>query len=255
MYLLIRFTDKFQAKSATPADDDEEDAEPEAAPASKVAKAPKVAKVAKPVASRKALPVINTAPTQKLDIYVFGEGTSGELGLGSVRYDGKMPIDVKRPRINENLSAKTVGVVQIAVGGMHCAALTHNNKILTWGVNDQGALGRDTKWDGGLKDIDAKEDSESDDDDDTGMNPKESTPTQIDTSEIPEGTIFTQLVASDSATFALTAEGLVYGWGTFRVSASPSKLPIFANLNRATTVSWASGLVSASKERPCSFQN
>ncbi|RDW71823.1 hypothetical protein BP5796_07857 [Coleophoma crateriformis] len=205
---------KEAARTATPDDaDDEDEIELEVDSAPKVAKVPKVAK---PAAAKKALPVINTPPTQKLDIYVFGEGTSGELGLGSVRYDGKMPIDVKRPRINELLSAKTVGIVQIAVGGMHCAALTHDNKILTWGVNDQGALGRDTKWDGGLKDIDAKEDSESEDDDDTGMNPKESTPAAIDTSEIPEGTVFTQLVASDSATFALTAEGLVYGWGTFR---------------------------------------
>ncbi|KAL3420646.1 GDP/GTP exchange factor [Phlyctema vagabunda] len=185
-------------------------------PAAKPAPKPKVAKAPKPARKKQAGPAINSAPTQKLDIYVFGEGSSGELGLGSIKYDGKMPIDVKRPRINEKLSAKTVGVVQLAVGGMHCAALTHDNKILTWGVNDQGALGRDTKWDGGLKDMDAKDEDSDSDDDDTGMNPRESTPTEIDTSSIEEETYFTQVVCSDSATFALTAEGLVYGWGTFR---------------------------------------
>ena len=37
-----------------------------------------------------------------------------------------------------------MGVVQIDAGGMHVVALTRDNKILTWGVNDQGALGRDT---------------------------------------------------------------------------------------------------------------
>lgn len=167
---------------------------------------------------------INKAPTQKLDVYVFGEGTSGELGLGSKVINGKKPIDVKRPRLNENLLASKVGVVHIAVGGMHCAALTYDNKILTWGVNDQGALGRDTRWDGGLKDMDdaASDDSDDSDESDTAMNPLESTPTAIDSTHFPEGTKFVQLAASDSATFALTEDGQVYGWGTFRVSHPPS---------------------------------
>ncbi|SPQ26771.1 60d9b269-f396-48ae-9f67-b48c4fcc6248 [Thermothielavioides terrestris] len=156
------------------------------------------------------LKAINEPPTQVMDIFVFGEGTAGELGLGSVRVDGKKPIDVKRPRINHNLK----GVVQVACGGMHVAALTKDNKILTWGVNDQGALGRDTTWEGGLRDVD--DEDEDSDDEDTGMNPKESTPGEIDTSDIPEGTKWVQLVASDSATFALTTTGQVYGWGTFR---------------------------------------
>jgi regulator of chromosome condensation len=161
---------------------------------------------------------INDAPTKRLDIYVFGEGTSGELGLGSKRVDNKKPIDVKRPRLNTNLDAATVGVVQISAGGMHVAALTHDNKILTWGVNDQGALGRDTQWDGGLRDVDAGSDSGSDDeDDDTGMNPIESTPAAVSAEHFAPGTKFVQVVTADSATFALTEDGRVYGWGTFRV--------------------------------------
>lgn len=158
--------------------------------------------------------IINTAPTQKLNIYVFGEGSSGELGLGS----GKGQTEVKRPRLNPILDADKVGVVHLSVGGMHTAALTHDNKILTWGVNDQGALGRDTNWDGGLRDIDDdKSDDDSDSDDDTAVNPKESTPSEVDVSALPKDTVFTQLACTDSATFALTEDGLVYGWGTFRV--------------------------------------
>ncbi|RDA95517.1 hypothetical protein CP533_5415 [Ophiocordyceps camponoti-saundersi (nom. inval.)] len=159
---------------------------------------------------------INSAPTQVLEIYVFGEGSAGELGLGSTRIDGKKPIDVKRPRLNEKyLSAKDVGVVQIACGGMHSVALTRDNIILTWGVNDNGALGRNTAWSGGLRDVDASEDSDSDSDD-SGLNPLESTPTAVSADHFAPGTKFAQVVACDSATFVLTEDGQVYGWGTFR---------------------------------------
>ena len=92
-------------------------------------------------------------------------------------------------------------------------------------MNDQGALGRDTNWDGGLRDADAEDDSD-DDDDDTGVNPKESTPAEIDTSDVAPDTKFVQVVASDSASFALTEDGRVYGWGTFRVSSSTLVLDV-----------------------------
>lgn len=170
------------------------------------------------VAPKAKLPAIgkkvNEVPTQILDVYVFGEGTSGELGLGSKRVNGKKPIDVKRPRLNDNLAS--IGVVQISCGGMHAACLGRDNKIYTWGVNDQGALGRDTTWEGGLRDMDGSDSDSEDDDDDTGINPVESTPTAVDESAFTPGTKFVQVVAGDSATFALTQDGRVYGWGTFR---------------------------------------
>lgn len=177
-----------------------------------------------PAASKKArivpkAPVINQAPSQRLNVYVFGEGSSGELGLGTARN----AIDVKRPRLNANLTADKVGVVQIAAGGMHVAALTHDNKILTWGVNDQGALGRDTTWDGGMKDMDDNKSDDSDDDgDDAGLNPRESTPTAIPSERFPNDTVFVQVAAGDSMTFALTDVGQVWGWGTFRVCVARS---------------------------------
>lgn len=160
----------------------------------------------------KAKVVINEAPKAKLNVFVCGEGSSGELGLGTA----KNVIDVKRPRLNKLLSAEEVGVVQVAVGGMHCLALTHDNKIFSWGVNDQGALGRETEWDGGYKDIENDSDSDSDDED-SGLNPRESIPTAIPATAFPEGTVFVEVAAADSASFALTDDGLVYGWGTFRV--------------------------------------
>lgn len=178
---------------------------------------PKKARVTKPVAAPKPKPkvVINSAPTTRLNVYVCGEGSSGELGLGPA----KNSVDVKRPRLNALLPSDQVGVVQVAVGGMHCVALTHDNTILTWGVNDQGALGRNTAWEGGYKDIDdAKSDSGNDSDDESGLNPYESIPTPIPSGSFAEGTIFVEVAAGDSSSFALTDDGQVYGWGTFRVS-------------------------------------
>ena len=180
-------------------------------------------KPAAPKKPRKKI-VINSPPTARLDVYVFGDGSNAELGLGTA----KGCIEVKRPRLNPFLKAGAVGVVHVSVGGMHTAVLTHDNKILTWGVNDQGALGRDTNWEGGLRDMDDdKSDDSSDDGSDTGLNPKESTPGEVDVSGLPEDIVWTQLACSDSATFALTDEGQVYGWGTFRVSRPSSLLSAY----------------------------
>ena len=208
-------------------------AAPKKAAATKKAPAPKKPAAPKPAPIKKFGPAINAIPSKKLDVYVCGEGGAGELGLGALKFEGKKPIDVKRPRINHRLLAKDVGVVLIAVGGMHCAALTHDNRILTWGVNDQGALGRETTSEGKTKAI-TKDDDDSDsdsDDEDSGLNPSECEPREVDPKYFPAGTKFTGLVASDSATFAITQEGLVYGWGTFRVSLP---LPIHTNLLTTT---------------------
>ncbi|KAG8414846.1 hypothetical protein J3458_008752 [Metarhizium acridum] len=161
--------------------------------------------------------VINQVPTEKLTVLIFGTGEGGELGLGP----GKK--EVLRPTLNPLLDASDPSafhIVQLACGGMHTVALTADNKIITWGVNDEYALGRDTQWEGKLRSIDANsEDNDDDDDDDEAdMNPKESTPTEIPSDYFPPGTQFSQVAAGDNCSFALTTTGLVYGWGTFRDS-------------------------------------
>jgi regulator of chromosome condensation len=138
----------------------------------------------------------------------MGEGSAGELGLGAT----KGATNVKRPRLNPILEKK--GIVDIAVGGMHCIALTKDNELLTWGVNDNKALGRPLPpWTARDVDEDA---SDYDDDEGLDLNPNEATPTAIPKDYFPEGTVFTGVAAGDSASFAVTDEGLVYGWGTFR---------------------------------------
>ncbi|KAJ6036941.1 hypothetical protein N7540_001220 [Penicillium herquei] len=147
-------------------------------------------------------------PNERLDVYVVGTNCYGELGLGDLTKKAEM----KRPFLNSKLDAETTGIVNIAVGGVHSAALTHDNQILTWGVNDEGALGRDTK------EKEASSDDGDEGDDEITLNLSEATPSPVDASHFPENTIFCQLAASDSATFALSTDGQVYGWGTFRSS-------------------------------------
>ncbi|KAG9231257.1 regulator of chromosome condensation 1/beta-lactamase-inhibitor protein II [Amylocarpus encephaloides] len=165
---------------------------------------------------------LNLSPTQKLDIYVFGQGGNGELGLGAKKVNNKSIKEILYPRLNTFLDASSVGVVQLAVGGMHCIALTHDQKLLTWGVNDGCALGRDTSWEAPTVEVDADSsdnDSEDDeDDDDSGMNPVESTPTALPAESFGSGVVFVQVVATNSASFALTENGNVWGWGSFRDS-------------------------------------
>ncbi|KAF2501825.1 RCC1/BLIP-II [Lophium mytilinum] len=209
-------SDAAPATKRTKKAEEKTDAKPKAAAKPKAVAKPKP--TPKPKAAPKPKPVVNGPRfTQKLNVYVFGEGSNAELGLGTA----KNCVDVKRPRLNPFLPVDTVGVVRVATGGMHCLALTHDNKIYSWGVNDQGALGRDTTWDddANMKDIDDNKDdsdSDSDDDDNNGLNPLESTPAPISAEFFPEGTNFVDIAAGDSISLALTDTGLVYGWGTFR---------------------------------------
>jgi regulator of chromosome condensation len=199
---------------------DEATSEPE--PEAKKAKveAPEPAAKAKPAAPAPKAPrrvrgqkneIIELRYTEPLKVFVFGEGGSGENGFGAT----KKAIDIKRPRYNDLLSSQNV--VRVATGGMHVLALTKDNRILSWGVNDSGALGRDTsnavvK----MRDVGA-DDSDSDSEDETGgLIDLEATPTAIPSDRFPPETTFVDIAAGDSCSFALTTEGAVYGWGTFR---------------------------------------
>lgn len=135
----------------------------------------------------------------------------GELGLGATSRDR----NVKRPRLNVHLLAGKVGIVDVAVGGMHVAALDKEGKVWTWGVNDQGSLGRDTKvtMDATMKDS-SMEDSDSEDEE--LLNVLESKPGPVE--GFPEGVKVVKLACGDSISVAIADDGMVYSWGTFRVT-------------------------------------
>jgi len=162
--------------------------------------------------SRRGDLVINDLPVREQvegDVFVFGAGSMGELGLGATSKDR----NVKRPRLNVHLQGK--GIVDLAVGGMHVAALDKDGKVWTWGVNDQGSLGRDTKSAVPTATKMKDDGSDSDSDDEEDLNPLESTPGVVD--GFPEGVKVVKLACGDSISVAIADDGKVYSWGTFRV--------------------------------------
>jgi regulator of chromosome condensation len=154
-----------------------------------------------PRQSRNPLPKINQRPTTRLAVYIAGGTDNRELGLGDdVQYDygdedeDAPPHGLAKPCYNQLLDPVTVGVVQVAVGLKHTVALTHDGRVLTWGRNDFGCLGRPAR--------SARE---------------EGTPGYVTSLEMSKVDVV-QVVATEYATFVLTAEGHVCGWGTFMVT-------------------------------------
>ena len=148
-------------------------------------------------------------PRRISDILVFGTGEAGELGLGPAVYE------TDTPRLNNHLTRQNpaaFSVVQIECGDMHSVAVSGHGQIVTWGCNDDGALGRNTTWNPPMQSID-----DSEDEGNVQQNPLESTPTAIPAASLLGATEFASVAAGDSCTFALTTRGNVYGWGTFVV--------------------------------------
>lgn len=161
-----------------------------------------------PLPKGKNAKIVRERSKKRLNVFVFGKGDMCELGLGPKQRQ------VTRPRLDPFLPIDTVGVVEVAVGGMHTAVLANDGSILTWGVNDQNALGRNTDWKAPEVDVDDADNSDSDSDD-GDINPIESTPGPVE--GLPEGVDIVTIACSDSLTAAVTSTGYVYAWGTFRV--------------------------------------
>lgn len=134
-----------------------------------------------------------------LHILVYGNGDHGELGLGIHKHEGRLPTNVDTPQLNRRLRHDYPGVVDVACGRRHSIALTSDGRILTWGWNEYGILGRATDFDLDGPDLRGWE------------------PGTADASHLRDVT-WTQVVATDNACFALSDDGCVFGWGTFMVS-------------------------------------
>jgi len=111
-------------------------------------------------------------------VLVLGQGDVGQLGLGEDIIERKKPALVSLPE----------KILQVVAGGMHTVCLSDTGHVYTFGCNDEGALGRDTTEEG-----------------------SEMVPGKVTLEEK-----VVQVSAGDSHTAALTEDGTVYMWGSFR---------------------------------------
>lgn len=70
------------------------------------------------------------------DVYAWGTGSSGQLGLGTRR-------NYYQPQLVWGMMRK--GVRQIAAGDAHSLALTYNGQVFSWGSNKVGQLGHNNR--------------------------------------------------------------------------------------------------------------
>eukprot|EP00093_Oithona_nana_P004164 04164.XXX_153890_152127_1 [CDS] Oithona nana genome sequencing. len=135
-------------------------------------------------------------------VLTLGQGDTGQLGLGPDIMERSKPGLVK----------DLANVVAVCAGGMHTVCLAKDGRVYTFGCNDEGALGR----------IMDDEEEES------------SVPGLVD---LPASAA--QISAGDSHTAALTDDGRVFYWGTFRDSSGSfgltpdgqmQKLPVHLSL-------------------------
>ena len=97
------------------------------------------------------------------------------------------------------VSLLAMQAMDVAPGGMHTVVLLEDGTLWSAGVNDDGALGRETAVDDDGEPVPGKD------------------ATRFGQVDLPRGAApVVQLACSDSASFALTLDGSVYGWGTFR---------------------------------------
>jgi regulator of chromosome condensation len=132
----------------------------------------------------------------KGSVFVFGDGDCGQLGLGE---------DITERLRPAPLDIEGKKVVQIVCGGMHTVAMTSDNTVYSWGVNDEGALGRPTADKLWNESPEGEEYSERGD------------PYVPGIVLLPRNAgKVVQLSAGDSHTCALMDDGSIWSWGTFR---------------------------------------
>lgn len=131
-------------------------------------------------------------------LFVWGDGDCGQLGLGEDVTERMRPFPV---------SLDDAAVLQVASGGMHTVALDEQRRIWSWGVNDEGALGRPTAGESARKLW-----AEVGRGDEPAGDPYKPGIVRMPDDAKP----VLQLSAGDSHSCALAEDGTVWAWGTFR---------------------------------------
>ena len=126
-----------------------------------------------------------------------------------------------RPGLLEIAGEDHQSVLQVVCGGMHTLALMEDGRVYSWGVNDEGALGRPTAdkvWnelgEGAFAAM--KDGFRGADLGILGTKSDPYVPGRVPMPRECEGKKVVQLSAGDSHSCALLDDGSVLSWGTFR---------------------------------------
>ena len=136
-------------------------------------------------------------------LYSFGEEIAGELGLRLKKVDD-IKVKSNEPSIVTDKEGLTLdNIVSVVCGAMHSCCLTSEGEVITFGCNDDSALGRDT-----LTGSDETDDS---------IDVDESEEKESRTPRVVSGlTPIVKITAGDMHTCALSKDGSVYVWGNFK---------------------------------------
>ena len=134
-------------------------------------------------------------------LWIFGSnGDSGQFGFGSDASTGELIDELLRPRVLQKGSIlgspANTKVIKIACGGQQTFAILETGRVLSWGANDSGALGRPTS------------PPENEDEDDESWLPGYV--------NLKQNTKAVSVCAGDTHALVVASDGTVYGWGQWR---------------------------------------
>ena len=125
------------------------------------------------------------------ECFVFGTGDAGQLGMGEDL------VELTRPRLLDTIpGVNAASVIKICCGGMHTLAVCQGGLMYSWGVNDEGALGRVTR---------------------KGAADEESKPGLVTLPSNAGGVV--DVSSGDSHVAVVTSTGAIVAWGCFRNSS------------------------------------
>lgn len=137
------------------------------------------------------------------NVYSLGDEIAGELGPRMKLTSNGVKIKANEPSIVTGIEEK---VVQVVCGAMHTICLTINGNVITFGCNDDSALGRQTSRIYSNLDENDSNDSFDDSEEIAAATPK----------LVVELEDIVKVSAGDMHSVALSKEGSVYVWGNLK---------------------------------------
>ncbi|KAF7458077.1 regulator of chromosome condensation RCC1 [Cryptosporidium felis] len=161
-------------------------------------------------------------------VWVWGSGECDQLGIEESLLDEELSL--KEPMKIEKLSNE-FNIVDISSGALHNLVLTDKGEVISWGCNDDGALGRlslklKLRLEKQKNCLNEDEDNDRDEDNLEGSEDQDDEEDDEDGDKYPNKVIFPEgsevrvksIVCGDCYSCCLTEDGEIYLWGSYKDS-------------------------------------